>query len=171
MNLKNKIIAGTVALVVGGVGYLGIIEIKTYNTYLTKEWEKHQVPIVGTVLKEGYENTLSPVDRWDGLVSYSNETIKLDSKYTLKIKTDDGRVLGVSVINSKGTRSEGAVTKESLDILVSVGSRISFPSGNWKSASWVGDERVVRYPSETNFTQDTQKGTKRADRITVLDKE
>jgi len=168
MGLRNKIIAGTVALAIGVAGNRGISGI---NAYLAEEWKKRQVPIVGIVLEESYENTLSPVDRWNGLVSYSNETVKLDSKYTLKIKTDDGRVLGVSVIDSKGSRSEGAVTKESLDALVNVGSIVTFPLGNWKSASWIGDKRVVRYPSETNFTQDVQKGTKRADRIKVLDKE
>ena len=168
MGLKNKVIAGAIALAIGVGGYLGISSI---NEYLRTEFAKRSQPIVGTVLEERYQNTLTPNPERNGLVSYSNETVKLESKYTLKIQTDDGRILGVSVIDSRGTRSDGAVQKESLDALVDVGSRISFPAGNWKSDNWIGDERVVRYPSETNFTPETQYGTKRADRIRILPKE
>ncbi len=168
MGLKNKVIAGAVALAIGVGGYFGI---SSRNEYLRTEFAKRSQPIVGTVLEEGYQNTLTPNPEWNGLVSYSNETVKLESKYTLKIKTDDGRILGVSIIDSRGTKSEGAKKKESLDALIDDGSRISFPAGNWKSDSWIGNERVVRYPAETNFTPDTQHGTKRADRIRILPKE
>ena len=167
MRLRNKVIAGAVSLAIGVCGYLGIT---SGNEYLRTEFAKRSQPIVGTVLEEGYQNTLTPNPEWNGLVSYSNETVKLESKYTLKIKTEDGRILGVSIIDSSGTRNEGAVKKESLDALIDVGSRISFSSGNWKSDSWTGHERVVRDPTETNFTPDTQYGTKRADRIRILPK-
>jgi len=167
LKLKNKIILGAVALAVGVGGYFGIT---SRNEYLRTEFEKRSQPIVGTVLAESYQNTLIPNPEFNGFVSYSNETVKLESKYTLKIKTKDGRILGVSINDSRGTRSDGAVKKESLDALIDVGLRISFPSGNWKSDSWIGDHRVVRNPTETNFTPDTQMGTKRVDRITILNK-
>jgi hypothetical protein len=171
MTLKNKIIAGSVlaTLALGSIGYFGI---KSRKEYLTTEFQRKNTSIVATVLAEEYQNTLSPnpEKHINGLVSeaYSNETVKLDSKYTLKVETDDGRILGVSVIDSMGTINEGAVKKESLDILIKTGSRISFPSGNWNNDNFTSRDRIVRSPSETDFTENTQYGTKRADRITVL---
>ncbi|PJE81010.1 hypothetical protein COU58_04730 [Candidatus Pacearchaeota archaeon CG10_big_fil_rev_8_21_14_0_10_32_42] len=158
MGLKNKVIAGAVALAIGVGGYFGI---SSRNEYLRTEFAKRSQPIVGTVLEEGYQNTLTPNPEWNWLVSYSNETVKLESKYTLKIQTDDGRILGVSIVDG------GNVKKESLDAIIDEGTRISFPAGDWKSPSWIGDNKVAR--EETYFTPDTKVGTKRADRITVLD--
>ena len=157
MTIKNKVITGAVALAIG-VGYFGIGRI---NDSLADEFQKRSQPIVGTVLAEGYKNTLTSNPEFNGLVSYSNETVKLESKYTLKIRTDDGRILSVSIVDG------GNVKKESLDAIIDEGMRVSFPAGNWKSPSWVASLRVAK--RETYFTPETQVGTKRADRITVLD--
>lgn len=158
MGLKNKVIVGAVALAIGVGGYFGIGRI---NDNLADEFQKRNQPIVGTVLAEGYQNTLTSNPEFDGLVSYSNETVKLESKYTLKIKTYDGRILGVAIVDG------GNVKKESLDAIIDEGTRVSFPAGDWKSTSWIRDNRKAR--GETYFTPDTKVGTKRADRITVLD--
>lgn len=160
---------------------------------ISYELQLSNKPITGTVLSEKYENTLSSVLEYhkekqtSGLVSqsnaiaHSNETVKVDSKYTLKVKTDDGKILGVSVVDG------GDVTKESLDAIVNQGSRISFPRGNIKSGSIREDyiqrrENSPRFEAikirnqvhldayeETYFRPNTQAGTKRADRIRVLD--
>jgi len=79
MTVKNKVIAGAVALAIGVGSYLGI---NTRNQNLAEDWVRLNEPIVGTVLAEGYKNTLSPNPEFKGFMSYSNETVKLDSKYT-----------------------------------------------------------------------------------------
>jgi hypothetical protein len=87
----------------------------------------------------------------------------LDSKYTLKVKTDDKRILGISVING------GNIKKESLDMLIEKGSKISFPVGNIHSVDEGLPVRLIIYPEETYIKKESQTGTKRADRIRVLD--
>jgi len=129
---------------------------------------KNDVPnIVGTVLDDIYENTLTsvPEKHIDGMLSqaYSNETVKAESKYTLKVKTDDGRIIGVSVIDGDDFK------KESLDAIVNQGSRISFPAGNWSPVDAGSlDKKYHELKGETYFGSDSQIGTKRANRITVL---
>jgi hypothetical protein len=157
MTIRNKAVAWAVALAIGVGGYLGMIKI---NYDLAEEFQKSNQPIVGTVLSERYSTILTSNPEFRGLVSYSNETVRLGSIYTLKIRTDDGKILGVSIIDG------GTVKKESLDAIIDEGTRISFPAGNWKSPSWSKYERIVE--GETYFTPDTRAGTKRADRIKVF---
>ena len=154
------------ALTIGAGGYLGIT---ARQAHLATEWESQHREIVGTVLAESYQNTLVPKPAFNGVVSYSNETVRLDSKYTLKVETDDGKIIGVSVIDSK---PYGTVTKESLDALIGKGTRISFPRGNMQTRNFfsVPASRVPNYDRlETSFGEDTRVGTKRAHRIKVLD--
>jgi hypothetical protein len=165
MGLRNKVIAGAVALAIGVGGYFGI---GARNTNLAEDFAKQNRPIVGTVLAESYQNTLVPNPKFDGLVSYSNETVKLEPKYTLKVRTDDGRTIGVSIINSE---PYGTATKESLDALIEEGTRISFPRGNMRATNFFMGSAHNYDERETSFQDDTQMGTKRAYRVQVLDKE
>ncbi len=176
MALIEKLIVGVIASGIAIGSYLGISSVDRKYERLFEEGKR---PIVGTVLKESYQNTLSPVPTWNGAMSYSNETVKLESKYTLKIQTDDGKIIGVSVIDSDGRYGATLVKKEALDAIISsveeVGidnaSRISFPSGNWMHGNWFSRTRARNYPNETYFKPETQAGNKRADRIKVLPKE
>jgi len=140
-------------------------------------------PIIGTVLKAWYERVLSQVPKqYSGgpfVSCVSNETVKLDSKYTLRVETDEGRVLGISVIDFCDH------TKESLAILIDsaeeVGlekaTKVSFPQGNlhhWRYVDHLlfrGKREIhqSRDYEETYFQAYTQFGTKRADRIRILD--
>lgn len=167
MGLKSKII-GTIAGLslssVLGFGLYGLHQNCQRNSQEAMErFRDGQVPIIAEVLTESYENHLSPVKKWNGAFSYSNPTVKLDSKYTLKCKTKSGHHFGLSVVDG------GSVTKESLDQLIDVGSRIYFPRGNFSqepNGPWLPE-----YREETCFKQDTQAGSKRADRIRVLNVE
>ncbi len=124
-------------------------------------YETGQTSIVATVIEETYENKLKSVPKKhiEGIMSeaYSNETVKLDSSYTLKLKTDDGKTLGVSILDGPRTK------KEALDVLVSKGTRIRFPKGNLEKYEF------DPIPEETYFNNQTQFGNKRADRISVLE--
>ena len=178
MKLRNKIIGGIVAT--GFVAYLGISSLDRKYERLFEESKR---PIVGTVLERNYQNVLSPVaeKHIDGFVSqaYSNETVKIESNLPLKIQTDDGRILGVSIIDGK-YHSQGGVSvkKESINAIIDsaekVGmenaSRISFPAGNMRHGNWLVGKTNRKYPNETYFTPETQAGNKRADRIRVLGK-
>ena len=180
MKLKHKILGGLVSLGIATGLYLGISsEDKEYE----RLFEESKRPIVGIVLEENYQNTLSPVPEKhiNGLVSqaYSNETVRLESKYTLKIQTDDGRILGVSIVDGRYNFYGGvSVKKESIDAIIDsaeeVGmdnaSRISFPAGNRRHGNWFGGGEDRIYPNETYFTPETQAGNKRADRIKVFPK-
>lgn len=91
--------------------------------------DKSNERIHAEVLEEVYENSLSgvPEKHINGLVSqaHSNETVRLNSKYTLKVKRlDNGRFMAISVIDN------GNGGKEALDRLIQKGSKISFPRGN-----------------------------------------
>lgn len=180
MNLKNKVIGVLVSLGIVASGYLGISSV---DRKYEKLFEESNRPVVGIVLEKNYQNTLSPVPEKhiDGLVSqaYSNETVKLESKLPLKIQTDDGKIIGVSIIDGKYHPYGGiAVKKEPIDIILNsaeeVGmknaSRISFPAGNIRHGNWLVGETSRNYPNETYFTPETQAGNKRADRIKVLSK-
>ena len=165
MTIKNKVIVGAVTLAIGVGIYLGI---NAGKTNLAEDWVKQNEPIVGIVLAESYQNTLVSNPKVNRLISYSNETVKLDSKYTLKIKTEDGRTIGVSIINSE---PYGTATKESLDALVEEGTRISFPRGNMRAKNFFVGASHNYDNRETSFQDDTQMGTKRAYRVKVLPKE
>jgi len=166
--------------------------------------EESQEPMTVTVLGFDYNNKLSSVpeyhrkDRKTGLVSqaqseaFSNETVKVDSTLAISAQTEDGRPLGLAVIDSV----TGGQTKEGLKALLDgmkPGTRrLQFPQGNimtrreaWPMRRDIVDlsyhhkkaisEDTIRSsygdPKETYFTPDTQFGTKRADDIRVLDAE
>lgn len=165
MTLKNKVIAGAVALAIGVGSYFGI---NSRNADLAEDWAKQNEPIVGTVMAESYQNSLVQNPEWDGLLSKSIETVKLDSKYTLKVKTDDGKIIGVSIIDNK---PYGTATKESLDALIREGTRISFPRGNMRANNFFMDSTHNYDERETCFQDDTQMVTKPAYRVKVLGKQ
>lgn len=179
MSLKNKVIGGLVSLGIATGAYFAGSSMLDADRKYERLFEEGKRPIVGTVLSESYQNTLSPVPNWDGLMSYSNETVKLESKYVLKVRTDDGRIIGVSVIdgdefgkNSNEQSNIGIpVKKEALDAIIEEGTRISFPSGNMRHGNWFVGSANRDYPNETYFNPETQAGNKRADRIKVLPKE
>jgi len=148
-----------------------VLSFSAMVTFTLREENQHKInyaesqkPIVATVLEETRENELKPVSERhiSGLVSqaYSNETVRVDSRYVLKLKTDDGKTLGVSI------RDSPRIDKEALDAIVDVGTRISFPKGNF---SYFKRRRFGAIPEETYFYNDTRFGNKRASRITVLD--
>jgi len=93
-------------------------------------------------------------------IKISNETIKLQSNYTLKVRTVEGKILGISIIDSPNTK------KESLDILIDKGSKISFPQGNWYEAV---NGKHYKFDNETYFHENTRFGNKRANRIRIED--
>lgn len=165
MTIKNKVIAGAVALAIGVGSYFGIT---SRNAHLAEDGVKHNEPIVGTVLAESYQNSLVPNPEWDGLLSKSIETVKLDSKYTLRVKTDEGKVIGVSILDSG---LYGTATKESLDILIEDGTKISFPRGNMRAKNFFVGLKHNYDDRETYFRDDTQMGTKPANRVKVLGKQ
>lgn len=158
MEKEAKQALGVMGVVVSGIILAGVL--------LGKQWDKEskeadrayrisQRPIVAEVLSESYENSLRAVPESAGLVSYSNPTVTLDSKYTLKCRAEDGHIFGLTVLDG------GTVTKESLDQLIGKGSEILFPQGNLRGSDWA-------YLEETYFKPGIQAGSKRADRIKVL---
>jgi len=168
-DIITDIITG--GIIVGlSVGAAGLMYNFTQKSNLEREalsrkanlevYAQSQKPIVGTVLAEKYVNRLSPNPERSGFLSYSNETVKLDSTYTLEVKTDSGKLIGLSIING------GGVKKESLEILIHKGTRISFPRGRISAPapSYLREE----FRGETTFGINTQVGTKRADRIEIL---
>lgn len=175
MGLKNKLIGGLVSVGIAVGAYFAGSSMLEEDRKYERLFEEGKRPIVGTVLEESYQNTLSPVPEKhiSGLVSqaYSNETVKLESKYTLKIQTDDGRILGVSIIDGDDSWDGTPVKKESIDAIINKGTRISFPAGNMRHGNWLEGSTHREYPNETHFTPETQAGNKRADRIKVLPKE
>jgi len=172
MSKSDSILIGTLvsalALTVAGVGSLAISVSKKKDNEWQRVYEQGQSRITGTVLQEVYENTLSsvPERHIGGLVSqaYSNETIKLDSKYTLKLQTDDGKLIGLSIIDGARTKKEGLdiLIQSAEEVGIENATRISFPIGNlYKS------RRNGRLQGETYFTPETQFGNKRAGRIRI----
>jgi len=165
MGLIKKVIGlGIVgALTVGGWS-----KLDSYDGKLKERYAQSCRPIVGEVIEEKYINprTLLKNPEYDGLVSHSNETVKLGrSIYILKIKTDGGKLISVSVMDN------GDGKKEALDQLIEVGSRVSFPRGNllggpWESFFPNGDGVDE---AQTYFHERTQVGTRRAGWISVLE--
>ena len=169
----KKIVTGRIAsglVCLAGIYFLGHLacnNAKRENLEREALFNQSNQPMIVEVLEESYKNTLSPVAERNGLVSYSNETVKLDSNYTLKCLTEDGRTIGLSIIDA------GTITKESLDQLIEKGTKISFPKGNYASigpmwSSFLNENEIRELYDETYFKEDTQVGTKRADRIKVL---
>lgn len=164
-------------LIMGGIlSGLGILFYSLHQSSIKNEEERErayqqsQEQIRGEVIEERYENTLEsvPEKHMSGFLSqaYSNETVKVESTYTLRVRTDDGRELGVSVFDGPNAK------KESLDVLLDEGSRISFPRGNLEKYKYhASDKRIRQGPihNEKWFTPSTKFGNKRADRITLID--
>lgn len=168
-NIQENLARGSFAVVMIGAitcavatTYCGWSERAKSAKRFQEEYDKSQQTIEATVLDEVYENRLEsvPERHVDGLVSqaYSNETVKLNSRYTLRIKTRDGKTMGLSVVDGGGSK------KEALDLIVNKSSRISFPKGNLISPG-------RHDPRETYISEDSQIATKRADRINVLPQE
>ena len=121
-------------------------------------FRESQRPIYGIVTEEKYENYTGEAKRE---FAFSGRRVKYSlpvsaSRYTLKVRLDNEEELAVSVFDSEDTK------KESLDMLINPGSRISFPRGNLR---WRGDHFGVE--GETYFTPEIKIGSKRADRIKV----
>jgi hypothetical protein len=150
-------------VVVGGVSYCGHKMVEAQKQKKAEAFEKSQKPIVGEVVDKVYERKLEKVPEVykRGLVSqaYSGETVKLDSKYILKLRTLKDREIGVSVLDSQDK------DKESLGILVDIGSVVSFPRGNIGKSG----DCYSTINKETYFKESTQFGNKRVDRIEVLE--
>lgn len=161
------------------IGVIGIgIGIYLRNINLSENFLEHNKPIVGTVLEEIYdENTLELNTRryvdWGifGMVVYPDHTLKPASKYTLKVKANDGKVMEISVIDSE---IYGGGTKDSLERIIEEGTRISLPKGNMRAKNFFSNffnSSNKNYDLKETYFQDyTQFGTKRAYRIKVLDK-
>lgn len=125
-----------------------------FNPNAPGNFRESQKPITATVLSQAYQS------------AHQNK----NSKYTLKLRTDDGRIIGLSIVDAHAP----SVSKESLDAIIDDGSRISFPMGNYRSADFTtlsngGGSR--HFTEETYFTPETQAGNKRADRVTVLSRQ
>ena len=166
MKAKNIAIATSIGLAAISAVY-GIVKLVQADYARNQAMlDTSNTPITATVLAEQYANRLVAVEKWDGLVSYSNPTTTLDSKYTLKLQTDDGRIIGLTIKDFRD------VTKESLDILIQgaeeVGlekaTRIQFPQGNLKGHKGY----IERFFGETDFKTKSHSGTKYAHRIKIL---
>jgi hypothetical protein len=72
---KMAIAIGGLSL--GVLGFMGNDHLKSKNS-LEQDWPRQNIPVVGTILAESYQDTLVPNPEFDGAVSYSNETIKLE---------------------------------------------------------------------------------------------
>jgi hypothetical protein len=129
-----------------GVGLMGSIYIQEW---MDEDKRRGKIFYAGTITGTIQEEI------------YSNTKNKSESKYTLKILTDDKRTIGVSVLDAPDTK------KESLDILIDKDSRVRFPVGNVQR----GDKSYnYSYVSdETYFGPNTKFGNKRTDRIEILD--
>lgn len=125
-----------------------------------KEYERMSGNIQGTVIKEEYTPCIIQSNSNPKSTKLnSKDTLRIDSKYTLKIKTEEGDTLAVSVVDGPSTK------KESLDALVNVGSIISFPKTSL--VKW-GSLRYERLTNEDTFFDYTTHGSKRANRIKLL---
>jgi len=162
-----------VIAVISLIGFFGIFGIKSYqekvregNKKAEEAWQKSSEPIIAQVLAESYQNTLIPNPKWDGAFSYSNETVKLEAKYMLGLETNEGKELGLSVIDSASFSPE---TKEALDAIVHKGTWVCFPKGNLAArGNW---DSQIKFNRETYVAENTQMVTKWAFRIKVLNNE
>lgn len=160
MTLKSKLVGLGIC---GSVLFGGWIGINGVREDMRKDYEKSRELITGEVVEEVYLESWSLLKspERDGFVSYSGETVKLgDTKYILKIRTDSGNIIAVSVIDY------GDGEKEALERIVETGSRVVFQRGNLFSGPYLAmtDEK------QTYFYERTRVGTKRAGWIHVLDK-
>lgn len=149
-----------------------------YNSevaFTTSEYSKSTNQISATVLAEidGSSTRLDERDQPASLGRLVN-TVKgyrstyfvevREEEYILKVHTDDGRDLFISVADSP------RMSKSGLDLMVNKGSKISFVEGNLQMQSdLIGPTYAARILNETDFSRPgTHYGRKRADRIRVL---
>jgi len=162
-------------MAMAGISFLPLMEVrkdtKTYHQQM-EYFRAGEQRIEATVLSRLYENKLKHVPEkyinWGISQAFSNETVTLESSLRYKIRTDNERIMGLSVIDGESEK------KEALDLLIlteeEVGpkeaSRISFPVGNLKEPT--SGLITQLYNKETYINPNTQVATKMADRITVL---
>lgn len=160
MNKLQRTLA-TVGIAGASLGLLGGCDFEERKLAAEKELAESDAHMIVTVLDDEYEEKLAPVRAYDGLVSYSNETVKLESEYTLIVEDAQGDTLAVSVVDVRDKKGSALRT------LIKTGSIISFPRGNLvkNSSSEVSNSY---FSNETYFTPETQFGSKRADRITII---
>ena len=153
---RNGHRAGLIALY-GSLGPIIVLGIGVYahNIYASSQLQKSNKPVIATVIQETYQK---PLPMWATKCGLSQNT-RQESQYLLKIKTAEGRFADLYVVDGENR------TKESLDAIVNQGSEISFPEGYWEMSD-KGDPMVIA--EETWFESETQAGSKRADRIEVL---
>jgi hypothetical protein len=154
----GNLILGGLVFVGGSLGLITHFNDQGLKDNL-KKYEDSQKPVFATVVDETYINQLEPVDKHSRFFGYSNPTVTLKSAYTLKCKGEYGQLFGLSVIDAEDVKKEG------LDQLIQSGTKISFPRGNYKKPK---NDILRSYDDETYFNKNTQAGSKRADRIKVL---
>ena len=142
------------------IGCLGITALATAG-FAILSWSTCQ---------SDFENTL---ERKKPLLQKSNSPITAivledfyekgenNSNYTLKCMTDKNKEIYVSVMDAPDKK------KESLDSLISKGTKIAFPKGNI-SEKKLGYFGYLPIKEETYFTDSTKFASKRADRIKIL---
>lgn len=162
MKLQTMVLA---TIGISGVGYGGysfvdhaVRDVRESGEECGRKLQESDTPIEATVLEDVYQSAIVPVDAWQGIISRSNPSLTLSSMYTLKVQTKEGKILGINVVSTEQT------PKETLDRILKEGSQISFPRGNLCQARF----GLWMFPEETYFNQNTQTGSKRADRIKVL---
>ncbi|MBW2972088.1 hypothetical protein KY359_03555 [Candidatus Woesearchaeota archaeon] len=134
-----------IAAVVAGLGYmtyLAVQEKRERNRQLKSEYDACKGQIEGTVTSEEY-----------------NE----ENQYFLKVHADDGRDIALSVVAKDNSDIK------TLDMLIDVGTRVSFPKGNVYKVG--GLLQPFGRSDETSFLNDkVNRGMKHAHNIQVLNK-
>lgn len=154
---------GDTPWIVMGFGVLAaaIFGICTFTGNQERDRSKtfNQQPVYAEVLEEKYTSPLENATRDTPTIFGTGSR----SRYILKVRTNEGKIIGLSIFDGS------THTKESLDAIISAGSRISFPPGNVtydrKLEGWKDPHETIF--DETNMTLETSVVTKRADRITV----
>jgi len=171
-------IVGCGALVLLAIGGM-IYGVRGCNSSMERETQKAKErfvqsnqPVCVVVQEELHGTTTVRVPRqvvghdgWSGEAIYSPETQVPTTSYTLLTQREETKApLAISVIDGGDKR------KESLDALISRGSRICFPVGNILPNGGRGAYQGYGFShdqDETYVTPQTATGTKRANRIRV----
>jgi hypothetical protein len=177
-NYRDDLQAGKEVLVLAAIGFVGFATFSIPSDIIrARNNRQSNQPIFATVLEDVYKTYSGEEQRTatssglgvsvpisgdaskmglvgvGGSTRYSVPVVK--SEYNLRVKTDEGRDLVISIFDSE------SVKKESLDMLISPGTKISFPTGNRGVYSFERDK-------ETDFSSGARVGSKRADRIKIL---
>ena len=160
---QMKLIGTAIVMMLAVVIALGVYTHEQAAELRANEARRSEQPVVVSILEkpEFKKDRLAKVQEYEGVFSYSNETIKLDSALTLKVLTDSGQVMGLSI------KDGGTSTKEALWMLIKdnwQSCRLQFPTGNLQIRE--GFNQVLR--QETWVTPETQTATKLAHRVKVL---